>query len=272
MESMDSDDEESEPSVLHSAVPLPCGSLFSTNSLLNGTVKKCLRSHKFIAIKCFDINPKTSKPFSSCVRCMPLNRKQHNAFFATDNGRLKRQFQNAKPSIKKMKVDYRKSGHGKAKSKAYSSSIKVLDKCKQRSKTPAGKAARKRHYQKHKQSSLILKGIARIIKGLPSDTTMLKIEFESPDDVRNHFQGKFSNDMNMINHGTIWHVDHIIPRSAYNHDDPEDTRRCWSKPNMRPIDPKLNREKSCIIQSECLQVPKTHWPKAWMGAIPKSSR
>ncbi len=62
----------------------------------------------------------------------------------------------------------------------------------------------------------------------------------------------------------VW--DHRIPKSAYDHSDPEDVRRCWSKPNMHPMHSTANKEKlTTLLPEEVAKVPQELWPKAWEG-------
>jgi hypothetical protein len=42
--------------------------------------------------------------------------------------------------------------------------------------------------------------------------------------------------MSMANYGE-WHIDHIIPKSAFNYESPEhyDFRRAWALTNLQPL-------------------------------------
>lgn len=65
------------------------------------------------------------------------------------------------------------------------------------------------------------------------------------------------------------HIDHKIPKEAYDHSDPDDVKRCWSPCNMHMLSAKDNRSKSWILVEEyILQVPPEFWPKSWNGKIP----
>jgi hypothetical protein len=43
--------------------------------------------------------------------------------------------------------------------------------------------------------------------------------------------------MSWENHGTVWHIDHIIPKSVFNYTDAEhiDFKRCWALKNLQPL-------------------------------------
>lgn len=247
-----------------------CGAVFSSSPIAETGEKTCLRTHKTISITCFDVNPKTGAAFGSCVVCVPKNRKQQNKYFGTDNGKAKRKIQNSKETIKKMKIDWKTSATGKAKIKEYTSSDKFLKKCRDFSKTPNGKAIRKKSYQKHKFSISLLQKFWYIIKGGDSPKTIALSSFRSAVHVRNHFRARIAGpSMKMSNYGKVWQCDHKIPRSAYNHDDPMDVKRCWSPENMQPVLCKENREKHVAIVKDIVEtVPKEMWPASWCGVMP----
>lgn len=59
-----------------------------------------------------------------------------------------------------------------------------------------------------------------------------------------HLESKFTRGMSWANYGTDWHVDHIIPCSAFDHTKPEQVRQCWHWTNLRPLWAKENLAKS----------------------------
>jgi 5-methylcytosine-specific restriction endonuclease McrA len=42
-----------------------------------------------------------------------------------------------------------------------------------------------------------------------------------------------------------WHIDHIIPKAAFNYEKPEDIdfKKCWALKNLQPLWAKENHEK-----------------------------
>ena len=236
---------------------MSCGS--KTGTAPARSVKVCLRTRKALSTACFDLNPKTGKPYGSCVICVPKNRAQHVAYGKTAGGKAKRKIQNDKESIKLLKTNYRNSAIGKAKEKEYHGSDKFLQKCRDYAKTAAGKASRKRSYDNHKLSSSLMNATARVLHGANSRLIEGHTSFDD-NSLRAHFAsavGEYCVD---------WTVDHHIPRSAYDHDDPEDVKRCWSPANMHPMDPKANKEKwNKVLPEHVAQVPAEFYPKAWAG-------
>lgn len=58
----------------------------------------------------------------------------------------------------------------------------------------------------------------------------------SMDELIAHLEKQFLPGMTWENYGE-WHVDHIVPKSAFNYEAPEhiDFQRCWALANLRPL-------------------------------------
>ncbi|MFX0194532.1 MAG: hypothetical protein ACFFCW_00295 [Candidatus Hodarchaeota archaeon] len=67
----------------------------------------------------------------------------------------------------------------------------------------------------------------------------------SLDELRNHLEKQFQEGMSWKNYGK-WHVDHIIPISAFNYRKPThiDFKKCWSLSNLRPLWANENYQKN----------------------------
>jgi hypothetical protein len=75
--------------------------------------------------------------------------------------------------------------------------------------------------------------------------------------------------MTMENHGTAWQLEHSIPRQAYDFDNPEDVRRCWSAENLEAMTPAKNAEKWVYLHDEILaKLGRDRFPVAWNGEFP----
>jgi hypothetical protein len=63
-----------------------------------------------------------------------------------------------------------------------------------------------------------------------------------------HLEKHFLPNMSWDNRSQ-WHIDHVIPRSAFNYSDAEciDFKRCWSLKNLRPLWSILNLRKGATI-------------------------
>lgn len=68
--------------------------------------------------------------------------------------------------------------------------------------------------------------------------------------LKNHLEKQFDDNMSWDNYGSYWHIDHIIPIAAFNFEKPEDEdfRICWSLKNLRPLESKENLSKGAKIE------------------------
>ena len=67
------------------------------------------------------------------------------------------------------------------------------------------------------------------------------------DKLKHHLEKKFLPGMTWENQGRHgWHIDHIIPRTAFNYTKPEDIdfKRCWALKNLQPLWAKDNITKN----------------------------
>jgi len=54
------------------------------------------------------------------------------------------------------------------------------------------------------------------------------------DELKRHLESKFSTDMSWDNYGQ-WHVDHIVPCSAFDLSDPVEQKQCFHYTNLQPL-------------------------------------
>jgi hypothetical protein len=82
-------------------------------------------------------------------------------------------------------------------------------------------------------------------------------------------EATFAPGMTFSNHGTVWELDHKIPREAYNFDKPEDVKRCWSAKNVHALACLANKEKSWkLIDQYIFEAGVECLPTAWNGKFP----
>lgn len=59
------------------------------------------------------------------------------------------------------------------------------------------------------------------------------------DELKIHLERQFTKDMTWDNHGTYWHIDHLIPQSWFINNSEfqiqEGLNLCWAIPNLRPL-------------------------------------
>jgi hypothetical protein len=65
----------------------------------------------------------------------------------------------------------------------------------------------------------------------------------SIDELKNHIEKQFNKEMNWENYGSYWHIDHIIPCSAWNLSIEENNKYCWNFRNLQPLESSENQSK-----------------------------
>lgn len=71
------------------------------------------------------------------------------------------------------------------------------------------------------------------------------------DELKAHLESLFESWMTWDNYGNGWHIDHIIPRSVFNFQTPEDIdfKRCWALSNLQPLEASANLRKHCKLDA-----------------------
>lgn len=57
-------------------------------------------------------------------------------------------------------------------------------------------------------------------------------------------ESQFNDQMNWDNQGDLWHIDHIVPCSWFDHTDEEHLKLCWNYRNLRPLSARENISRS----------------------------
>jgi len=63
------------------------------------------------------------------------------------------------------------------------------------------------------------------------------------DQLLKHLESLFVDGMGWHNRN-LWHIDHIIPVSHFNHNNDDEVQKCWNYMNLRPLWAHLNLKKS----------------------------
>ena len=50
-----------------------------------------------------------------------------------------------------------------------------------------------------------------------------------------HLKSTFKEGMTRDNHGSVWHIDHIIPCSSFDLTKPEEQQKCFHYTNLQPL-------------------------------------
>lgn len=64
-------------------------------------------------------------------------------------------------------------------------------------------------------------------------------------ELKEHLEKQFDENMNWDNYGSYWEIDHIIPQNTFNIETENDIdfKICWSLANLRPLEKSLNRSR-----------------------------
>lgn len=79
-----------------------------------------------------------------------------------------------------------------------------------------------------------------------SKTTMYTMYLGyNEEQLKKHFELLFTPEMNWDNYGSVWEIDHIIPKNCFSFEsyDDEQFKQCWSLSNIRPILKSDNRSR-----------------------------
>lgn len=74
------------------------------------------------------------------------------------------------------------------------------------------------------------------------------------DELKQHLEKQFSNEMTWDNYGSYWHIDHITPQSLLPYTSMEDDnfKKCWDLNNLQPLEAIKNIKKSNRLPNEII--------------------
>jgi len=166
----------------------------------------------------------------------------------------------------------------------YRATGKQKVKMKRHSKTEKYKAARQRYRQSDKGKAATARRTAmysvklavslqKMLTGAhacPVTFPQLGV-FKTNAEVAAHFESTFEPWMSHENYGAYhsgddynvkWNIGHRIPKAAYDHSNPEDVKRCWSRANLFAQCARENAESQDKAPIEVNQL-KSVWPTGW---------
>lgn len=73
------------------------------------------------------------------------------------------------------------------------------------------------------------------------------------DRVADWLESNFTPEMNWQNHGKLWDIDHVIPISRFDLNDPKQVDLCFNWKNLNPLDSKANLSKKDHIDHDQVQ-------------------
>jgi len=104
----------------------------------------------------------------------------------------------------------------------------------------------------HKLSKNFSNAIYRNLAKQKSNTHWEEFVDFTLDELKQHLESLFDDNMSWDNYGSYWHVDHIVPVAAFNYQSylDESFKRCWSLQNLQPLEISLNVSKQDFISEE----------------------
>ena len=73
-------------------------------------------------------------------------------------------------------------------------------------------------------------------QGATKDETTIELFGETKEFVWRHLESQFKEGMTRYNNTPKgWHIDHIIPMSSFNLNDPEERKKCCHYSNLQPL-------------------------------------
>ncbi len=111
-------------------------------------------------------------------------------------------------------------------------------------------SARLRNTTKGKLNDCMSSGIRSALKGNKAGRHWEELVKFTIDQLKKHLEKRFTSEMNWGNYGTMWEIDHKIPKAVFNFEKPEDIdfRLCWSLKNLQPLEKAKNRRKNSKIE------------------------
>ena len=120
---------------------------------------------------------------------------------------------------------------------------------RERAKQICIKADRKRRSDpKGKLNFTMSSNIRKALNGQKGRKSWQKLVGYSLSNLKHHLEKQFEEGMSWDNYGE-WHIDHIIPISAFNFYKPEDLdfKKCWALINLQPLWAKDNMTKQAKL-------------------------
>lgn len=154
--------------------------------------------------------------------CKPCCKNKSNNYYLLNKEKVKKYQQTENYKIKKKEYKKRSRKKYKASRKKRDINYKILENIRARVYS-----ALKNNYKKATKTRELLGN--------------------SIESVRQHLESEFADGMTWENYGK-WHIDHIIPCSSFNFNDPEQQRKCFNYTNLQPLWATDNLKKSNKIK------------------------
>ena len=97
------------------------------------------------------------------------------------------------------------------------------------------------------------KNISRCLGSVKAGRSWKNLVGYYPEELVSHLEKQFRPGMTWENYGTVWHIDHIIPKKYFQYiDADENFRECWSLKNLQPLFAEENLKKNASLPQKTL--------------------
>ena len=222
--------------------------------LESGELKKCddCGPQPFAA---FGTNSKTGELLSRCDPCNVKKLKRDTAYKKTDAGKAVEKRYKSGDAGKAAEKRYREGDAGQAAS----------------NRSSDHRTARRRESPAMRMDDTIMSASNCLISGRyqTSPTFVERTSFESAAGYLKVIEKTFAPGMTFANNGTVWEIDHKIPREAYDFDNPVDIKRCWSAKNVHAVTAAANKAKHWkLVDQYVAEAGVENFPVSWNGKFP----
>ena len=126
------------------------------------------------------------------------------------------------------------------------------------------KSCNKRTDPEYKLRRRLSKWLNGYKKGLYSSLYFIDYTVE---ELRQHLEQQFDENMSWDNYGSYWHIDHIIPISLFDLVNDEQKRNCLCLENLRPLERIQNISKGNKVLKEYIVLARKLEPSLWNGVV-----
>lgn len=191
-----------------------------------------------ICSKCGEIKPDSDT--SKGTWCRNCRLQYHKEWYLTHKEERHQKYLQNKDECLKYNRQYRKENIEKIKERGKLYYIKNKEKLNKQHML-YNRIYRKLHPEKvtikEKLNKLIRQRVLYSLKHGVNRKNRLAILGYDTRKLKKHLEKKFKPGMTWDNHGKDWHIDHIIPVSAFNFSSEYDLdfKRCWTLSNLQPL-------------------------------------
>lgn len=109
---------------------------------------------------------------------------------------------------------------------------------------------RRKTCPQYKISVVLRNRISALLKNKIKSASSLKLLGCSYDFLKEWFEYQFEEDMTFENHGTLWHIDHIIPCKHFDLIEESEQQKCFNWTNLQPLYAEDNLSKNSSIREK----------------------